>query len=245
MKKRIGRTIKRNALDPITSGIIAQHGMAFVSKMMKSKNKGLKSKFAKLFAKKNPSKADLEEVEEMSRQFHGREPKEILDVDEVESFDPNQAMIGELEELGVLNSDMSQWLITFKKNRPMLTCDGKGENLEIIGGDQELEIEDGKRKVSLGYAYSIVYETDKHHLEGSNGYPEPYEHFFGEEYYRSNGYEVDDRGGDVFFEKVMAMGLVLKAIEKGYLPVVVYDKVDAKILLVGGKYKVEDVGIKD
>ena len=121
------------------------------------------------------------------------------------------------------------------------------ENLEIVGGDQELGGEfNGKIEVPLGYCYQIVYETDKHHLEGSNGYPESYEHFFGEEFYKGEGFNQDDySNSDDFFEDLLDEGVVELAMSKGYLPMVVYDSRNCKLRLVGGKYTIKDVGITD
>ena len=253
-----GRKKRRNPLESasqyglmqaVASGTAKIKGITqeIAEKLIRETPKGMRSKFAKELAsrRRNPS-ADLSDEESLSKEFHGREPKEIIDVVERESYG-NAVVIGDLWELGCLGSDnKTKWIIRFKKNRPILSCDSDGENLEVIGGDQVLEIDESKRKVPLGFGYMIVYETDKHHLEGSSGYPEPYEHFFGEEFYRSNGYKAEDyKRGEDFFDVVMKAGLVGQAIIQGYLPVIVYDRVDEKIELVGGKYKVEDVGIKD
>jgi hypothetical protein len=100
-----------------------------------------------------------------------------------------------------------------------------GDNIEFVGGDQsldledlqvsELEIETNKRYVQIGEVFSISYFADKHHLTGpkSQAYGTEYIHEFGED------------GGD--------------------RPILVYDARDKKMKLVGGSYKVEEEGIKN
>src|ERR1035437_6926090 len=121
------------------------------------------------------------EVEDLSKDWNGREVRGSTEVEEIEQYEEELVDLGFLEELGIIGGDGGLFTITFKKDRPTLACDGNGQSLEIIGGDQELDLESegieqkGKMLVPIGYVYSIVYETDKHHLEGSNGYPESYE----------------------------------------------------------------------
>jgi hypothetical protein len=199
--------------------------------------------------KKNPGVSP--EVEDLSKDWHGREVRGSTEVEEIEQYEEDLVDLGYLEELGVIGGDGNQFTITFKKDRPTLACDGNGQSLEIIGGDQELnlsagEIEHkGKLLVPIGYVYSIVYETDKHHLEGSNGYPESYEHYFAEDYYKKSLNPDKFKNMDDWFDELMDMGLVDKAKESGRLPVVVYNKTDCKIMLAGGGYEVTDLGIKD
>ena len=188
------------------------------------------------------------EVEDMAKNWHGRDVGDVTEVEEVESFESDLVELGDLEELGILELGT----ISFKKDQPKLACDGEGHNLEIVGGDQELDLDGegvefkGKRLIPLGYLYSIVYVTDKHHLEGSNGYPEPYEHYFAEDFYKK-ALKIEDFNDDtdVWFETLEDMGVVQKAIEKGLLPTAVYDKTDGKILIAGGEYEVTELGIKD
>jgi hypothetical protein len=197
----------------------------------------------------NPSSEPISpEVEDMSKSWHGRDVGDVTEVEELESFESDLVELGDLEELGILELGT----ISFKKDQPKLCCDGEGHNLEIVGGDQELDLDSegvefkGKRLIPLGYLYSIVYVTDKHHLEGSNGYPEPYEHYFGEEFYKKYlPIEDFDDDTDVWFETLEDMGVVQKAIEKGLLPTCVYDKTDGKILIAGGEYTITELGIKD
>lgn len=202
---------------------------------------------------KNPGKLDniSPEVEDLSKEWHGREVKDYSEVEEIESFDDDVVDLGELEELGIWGVNGNLFTINFKKDRPTLVCDGEGHNLEVVGGDQELDLGQegiehrGKRLIPIGYIYSIVYETDKHHLEGSNGYPEPYEHYFAEEQYKKKLDPEEYKNTDDWFKELMCMGVPQKCIEKGLLPTAVYNQTDGKIMIAGGNYEVTELGIKD
>jgi len=164
----------------------------------------------------NPDGDDISDVEEMSEKFHGRKPVEVIDVDEVETFDGAMVALGDLTEMDIEGVDgKSEITISFKVDRPKLCCDAGGQNLEIIGGDQGLEIEGTNRRiVNIGYVVSICYTSDKFHLDDSNGEVCEYEHHFSEE-------------------------------SKGELPMLTYDCVNSKLTLVGGSYSIVAEGIKD
>ncbi len=176
---------------------------------------------------------DSEKAEDFSKKFHGRDPIEAIEITEEESYDEDGVILGDLIELNVLADEKgrTEKTISFdesdnkhisESDLPKLVCDVEGENLEIIGGDQSLDLSEkdfapvtyqGKRIIPIGLVESIVYSTDKHHLDDSNGEVVEYEHEFGED------------GGD--------------------LPLLVYVVRDKKLLLVGGSYKIEDVGIRN
>ena len=204
--------------------------------------------------KKNPEEGGEieEEVEKITKGWHGRGVKGTTEVVETETYQENLAELADLEELGILDENLQQYAIRFKRveTRPKL-CASDENNLEIVGGDQKITVgnegvlRDGKKLVPLGYSYSIVYETDKHHLEGSNGYPESYEHYWAEEFYKESVDPSDFKNMDDWFDVLMEEGLVEEAIQQGLLPMVVYNKTDEKIMLVGGKYEVTELGIKN
>ena len=89
----------------------------------------LRRKYAKeLVAKRkgNPEDEGINpEAEDLSKEWHGRDVKYYEDVQEVETYEKDLVHLGLLEELGVLELG----LITFKKNQPILACDGEGHNL--------------------------------------------------------------------------------------------------------------------
>jgi hypothetical protein len=201
----------------------------------------------KVRGKRNPnSKAEV-----LTEKWHGRKPKKVTEVEERETYQEEIAELADLEELGVLGADLTErFTIVFKRDRPKL-CAPDNENLEFVGGDQSLSNvpegveKDGKMLVPLGYCYQIVYETDKWHLEGSNGVMESYEHFFGEEFYKEHLDPDDFKNSDEWFDELLEKGIVEEAIEEGLLPMLVYNKTDEKLLIVGGKYEILDVGIRN
>lgn len=242
----------------ILSGRSKTISQQLAEEMMNKTLQHSRSKFARELARRrkkgNPHDEDMEQAMQVSSEWHGRKPKEILDVEETTTYNDTGVMLGTLEELGVLGVDsegeFTQWTISFKKDRPILSSDLEQQNLEFVGGDQRLPLDSkyttGKNEVTLGYCYCIVYETDKHHLEGSNGYAESYEHFFAEEYYKKLGYDVGQYPtSDDYFEEMLEEGIVERAVRDDRLPMLVYDCQNCKLRLVGGKYEIKDVGIVD
>ena len=139
-------------MQAVASGTAKVKGISqeIAEKLVRETPAGVRSKFAKLLAKKrNPSEGDFEEAEEVSsRKWHGREPQEVVDIDEEEVYEDVGAILADLEELGILTTedgDLEKWTIRFKRDRPKLCSDLKMENLEIVGGDQELSGEFGNR----------------------------------------------------------------------------------------------------
>jgi hypothetical protein len=205
----------------------------------------------KEFLQSNPGSMSKKQAEELSKKWHGREAKIETEIEEIENYSENVAELGDLEELGVLAADLqSRFSIFFKKDRPKL-CASDEHNLEFIGGDQSLKdtpegvMRDRKQLVPLGYIIQIVYVADKHHLQDSNGSKESYEHFFGEEFYKENLDSDDYKSVYDWFEDCMSEGFVQEAVEDGLIPMLVYNKTDEKMMVVGGSYTVEDVGIKN
>lgn len=181
----------------------------------------------------NPS-ASLEEAEDLSRRWHGREPLEITDVEEVEEYSVNLAELGDLVELNLLTESASgrgkQRITPISFKDCEVALGGEGNQLSFVGGDQELNLEDlqeigglvgtqeidgSKQWLQLGDVWSIVYFTDKHHLTGPATQKKgvDYEHQFGK--------QTDD----------------------GELPTLVYDTRNGKMLLVGGSYEIRSEGI--
>src|ERR1700730_12062566 len=72
--------------------------------------KGRKSKFAgKLKNKRgrrNPEEPISPEVEDISKEWHGRGNKYVTDVEELETYQEDLAELADLEELGVLGADL-------------------------------------------------------------------------------------------------------------------------------------------
>ena len=172
--------------------------------------------------------------------FHGRESRGKIEIAQRQKYYSKLAILGELEELGILCADGIKVLpIRFKANKAIgistednpdtiWVCAANKQQIQFVDGDQvltfnahvcrELELDDEeleKQYVNVGPVYSIVYFADKHHLEGPKYQEEgtSYQHKFGE--------------------------------EGGRLPSLFYDTLNEQILLVGGSYTITDEGIKN
>ena len=168
------------------------------------------------------------QAERLAEAFHGRPPRDRIDVTETENYDEHVSVLGYLVELNILTEDADAVIpIRFpydpdaEEGNVFVVSNPAGTNLEFIGGDQDIDWRavdgasaEGKYLVSVGPVLSIAYWTDKHHLSGPK-YQKTgttYEHEFGED---------DD----------------------GELPYLVFDRRNTKLLLVGGSYVVEPEGI--
>ena len=191
---------------------------------------GLRREFAKMEAKTRKH-GNPDSAEELTQEFHGRPSKETVDITESESYDSDLAQLGELTELEIVTEDGEDVIpISFSRDSQVdvvrLCSTPNGRQLEFIGGDQSLELDDfeeagleietGKREVAIGPVHSISYWTDKHHLAGSKDQEQGVEFI----------HEFSEESG-------------------GSLPMLVYDTEDEKMRLVGGRYRIEAEGIKD
>ena len=182
---------------------------------------------------------ELERAERLAEAFHGRPPRETIEVLETEHYDEYGSILGYLEELVITLDEDDEYVqgIQFPyseargrtKNGPdnrdtvLAVSNPAGTNIEFVGGDQDIawrKVEgssaaDDKYLVMVGPVLKIAYFTDKHHLTGpiSQAQGTPYEHEFGEE------------GGE--------------------LPYLIFDRRNTKLLLVGGSYTIEPEGIRN
>jgi hypothetical protein len=179
--------------------------------------------------KKNPGSL----AEEISEGFHGRKVREELEIEEEELIPDNTAVLGCLLDITVTRDDGKTGIpIIFlrdgqkpKRGEEVYVCAPDRNNIEFIGGNQDIgnfsvlaKGDKDKQFVSLGKVESLAYLADKHHLQGSNGKEEPYEHSFG----RKRFFVFGKRVGR---------------------PELLYDTRNCKISLVGGTYTIEDEGI--
>lgn len=161
----------------------------------------------------------------LAREFHGRPAREIIEIEEQESYDDYGAVLGSLERLDILTEDGNHAIpIKFdfepgSEDNILVVSDAAGKNIDFVGGDQDIpwqQIEDvatDKNLVLVGPVCEIDYFADKHHLRG------PAEQKQGITYY----HEFGDNGGE--------------------LPYLVFDTRNTKLMLVGGDYTVEPEGI--
>lgn len=176
-------------------------------------------------AHRNPLNQDEQRAHELAEEFHGRAPREIIEVEERETYNEYGAVLGYLERLDILMDDGHTFVpIEFdfepgSEENVIVMADPAGKNIEFVGGDQDIpwqEIEGvqaDKNLVLIGPVCEIDYFADKHHLSG------PASQKNGITYY----HEFGDEGGE--------------------LPYLVFDTRNSKLLFVGGDYTIEPEGI--
>jgi len=219
------------------------------------------------FMKRNPGlfnhhsligEDEMEQVEELTRDFHGRDPIETIQLSLPEYYHDDLAELGRLVELAICDPEDNKFIVTLDfgseldqdedsedededeedeesdedsesdededEDEVILCSTPDRKQLVLIGGDQELDLEEfdwlsneerDKDLVEIGPIYSICYFTDKHHLSGPKSQKSgvPYDHKFGE--------------------------------DNGKKPMLVYDQDNQRCLIVGGTYRVEKEGIKN
>lgn len=171
-------------------------------------------------------------AERLAEEFHGRPTRDVIDVEEVEAYDEHGAVLGYLVKLCILSED-EEWEtpITFpydpdSENNVLLVSNPDGNNLEFVGGDQDIDwraVEgasmNDKYLVMVGPVREITYWADKHHLSGPKSQAKGIEYF----------HEFGER---IQFDE-----------DEGELPYLVFDRRNRKLLLVGGAYTIEPEGI--
>ena len=171
---------------------------------------------------------DESRAEMLAEDFHGRPVRDVIDVDEPEVYDEHLSVLGHLKELRILMDDEDTFIpIRFaydddpvNEESVFVVSNPAGTNIEFIGGDQDIDWQnvdgssvEGKYLIAVGPVLSIAYYTDKHHLSG------PKSQAYGTVY----EHEFGETGGE--------------------LPFLVFDRLNTKLLLVGGNYTVEPEGI--
>lgn len=195
---------------------------------------------------KNPEeelelKDSIEEAEQVASGFHGRENREIFEVEEAEIYRENLAYLGEMLDIEVFIECRNK-LITLPFEDVMLGCSSDRNSLYFAGDTKiplswiKQNVPEGwdKDKVVIGWIYSISYFADKHHLTGpkqqKNGME--YIHCFGEQTFKA----------PASFEGIWKLK---EKITRGVLPQLVYNRLGECCEIVGGVYSIKDEGIWD
>jgi len=158
-----------------------------------------------------------QDAEALYRKFHGKAPKEVLELQESAAIRGEYTSLGDLVELVVKSPAGDSLRIGFEGEKVKLASSPNGGQLYFLGGNQALDgtlsrfkTDATKDLVDLGEAQSIVYRAAKDFTGFKSS---DWEHAFGE--------------------------------ESGERPSAFYDKLKRRIFLVGGTYRVERPGIVD
>jgi|SRR5882672_609421 len=171
----------------------------------------------KVSGRRNPDDGQLAEAESLYEEFHGREPREILAMQESSETRGEYTALGELVELTMIAPTGDHVLIKFKNDGVRVASSPEGEQLYLLGGNQDISghlamfgADDAKDLIDLGEAKQIVYEAAKWQTDFT---PQEWKHNFGEE------------------SKVRPRGF--------------YDQLKKRIFFAGGTYQVKRPGIID
>ncbi len=164
-------------------------------------------------------------AQSLSEEFHGRPSTETEEFDQTEEYHDELAGLGDLTELEVVTKNGKfKTPLDFSGDEVSLASTPNGKQLHFIGGEQGLDdnflkamglskSEIDRDMVKLGVVHTISYFADKHHLTGSKSQKD------GTEYI----HEFGEAGGSK--------------------PMLVYDKLNERLGLVGGSYVVKGEGV--
>jgi len=160
----------------------------------------------------NPTQA-----EDLFKTFHGKTPKETLELHESAAMRGEYTSLGELIELVVESPGGEDLRLGFAGEKVKLASSPAGSQLYLIGGNQTLDgslkrfgADTSKDFVELGLAQNVLYRASKDFTDFKTT---DFEHEFGE--------------------------------DSGDRPHVFYDKFKQRIFLMGGRYRIERPGIID
>lgn len=168
-------------------------------------------------ARRNPDEDELERAEELFETFHGREPREILEMQESSEMRGEYTALGDLVELTMIAPNGNRVKVNFKNDGVRVASSPDAAQLYLLGGNQDISgnlelfgADESKDLIDLGEAKQIVYDAAKWQ---TNFDPQEWKHDFGE--------------------------------ESGIRPRGFYDQLKKRIFFAGGTYKVERPGIVD
>lgn len=161
---------------------------------------------------------ELSEAERLYESFHGREPREILELTESAVSRGEYAALGDLVELTIVTPEDQHVKVGFKNDGVRLASTAEGTQLVLIGGNQDISgtlgmfgsADTSKDLLDLGEAKQIVYDAAKWQTDFT---PQEWKHDFGE--------------------------------ESGIRPRVFFDQLNKRLMFASGTYRVERPGIVD
>lgn len=161
---------------------------------------------------------ELPEAERLYETFHGREPREILELTKSAISRGEYAALGDLVEITIVTPDDQHVKVGFKNDGVRLASTAEGTQLVLLGGNQDISgtlgmfgsADTSKDLLDLGEAKQIVYDAAKWQTDFT---PQEWKHDFGE--------------------------------ESGIRPRVLFDQLNKELWFAGGTYRVERPGIVD
>lgn len=203
------------AANPVLEALIAGGAAGAAAVLASEATKRFKSKTENRRNRKRRNQANA--AAQLYESFHGRSPREVLEMEEACCAAGDYAVLGEMRALWLVpvSGELSSWpkpTIDFEKeDGVLLAASPDNTQLYLIGGNQMLPLDflEGQGKdttkqfIDLGTAYGVAYATEK---KFDNFRTTEYAHEFGE--------------------------------ETGERPMAYYDSRTHRILLVGGGYSI-------
>lgn len=164
----------------------------------------------------NPE-GDLSGAEDLYKTFHGRDPREILEITESAETRGEYTGLGDLVELTIDAPNGDRVIVKFKDDGVRLASSPEGTQLYLLGGNQDISsllgkfgADSSKDLADLGELKQLVYEAAKWQTDFT---PQEWKHDLGE--------------------------------ESGIRPRAFFDQLKKKIFFAGGNYRVKRPGIVD
>jgi hypothetical protein len=171
---------------------------------------------------RNPDNEELAEAERLYKTFHGREPSEVLELQESDEARGELTALGDLVELTIVAPNGDHVVVSFANDGVRLASAPGGRQLYLVGGNQDISAQlnlfgadESKDVIDLGEAKQVVYDAAKWQTGFQS---QDWKHDFGE--------ESGIRPRVFFKQAVSANG-------------------KPRIFFAGGVYKVERPGIID
>lgn len=166
--------------------------------------------------RRNPD--ELDQAADLYREFHGREPRKILEIQESDLARRDYTALGDAVELRFILPDGRGLNIAFSdSDKVKLASSPDGRQLYLLGGDQDIagaleehNVDTSRELIDLGDAVFVSYDASKWQTDFKSTI---WEHKLGE--------------------------------ESGIHPRGFFDRLKRRIFLAGGNYRVERPGIID
>jgi len=155
---------------------------------------------------------------EMFEDFHGEPPSTVTEFNETEHYSDDLAKLGTLVELKVRTITGLEATLGFNGSAPELASTPDGRQLYFLGGDQSLDLD----KLKMGGAkwerdFMVIGDLDELTYRTAKGF----DHFKLSDYYHKLGEE------------------------SGHMPTLIYDRMNQRLQVAGGRYHNEKSGIND
>lgn len=166
---------------------------------------------------RNPDEGELSEAEDLYKTFHGRDPREVLELTESAEERGEYTGLGDLVELTIDAPNGDRVVVNFKDDGVRLASSPEGTQLYLLGGNQDISgvlgkfgADTSKDLIDLGELKQLVYDAAKWQTDFT---PQEWKHDLGE--------------------------------ESGVRPRTFFDQLKKRIFFAGGTYRVKRPGIVD